>query len=62
SRSWPTLSGMKIRPRAITDSASDRNIFGGRHSTTTSQFSASASGATIGMRLPASGRLRRALS
>src|SRR5580704_13686766 len=62
SRSWPTLSGMNSLPRSITDNATVRNIAGGRHSTTRSQVSTSASAATIGMRLPTCGRLRRALS
>src|SRR6202795_4869183 len=62
SRSWPTLSGMNSLPRSITDDATARNMAGGRHSTTRSQVSASASAATTGMRPPTCGRLRRALS
>src|ERR1700731_4692445 len=62
SRSWPTLSGMNSLPPSMTDNPTVRNMAGGRHSTTRSQVSASASAATTGMRPPTCGRLRRALS
>src|SRR6185437_14712971 len=62
SRSCATESGMKMRPLSMAAIATSRNNAGGRHSTTTSQSSASAAGVRSATMSPICGRLRRALS
>jgi len=61
-KSCATESGMNKRPLSIAAMAISRNKTGGRHSTTTSQSSASAAGVRSAIRSPICGSASRALS